>query len=107
MLADECSRLPSTGKIGSRAPRFRLLFTATPIRSYLEDLIDLAELVMEFPDDGDTKGAALTSLDLVVHGLGFGNQKGGKRRPRSPARTSEISSNASWCGRNARTLGRC
>ena len=31
---------------------------------------------MEFPDDGDTKGAALTSLDLVVHGLGFGNQKG-------------------------------
>ena len=30
---------------------------------------------MEFPDDGDT-GAALTSLDLVVHGLGFGNQKG-------------------------------
>ena len=39
-------------------------------------MIDLAELVMEFPDDGDTKGAALTSLDLVVHGLGFGNQEG-------------------------------
>ena len=77
VLADECSRLPSTWKDWiKRRGAFRLLFTATPIRSYLEDMIDLAELVMEFPDDGDTKGAALTSLDLVVHGLGFGNQKG-------------------------------
>jgi hypothetical protein len=77
VLADECSRVPSFWKEWIKRPSaFRLMFTATPIRSYLEDLIDLAELVMEFPEDVSTVGAARTSLDLVVQGLGFGNNEG-------------------------------
>ena len=59
VLADECSRVPSFWKEWIKRPRtFRLMFTATPIRSYLEDLIDLAELVMDFPEDVSTVGAA-------------------------------------------------
>ena len=69
VLCDESTKITKLWKEWVRENgTFTILFTATPYRCYLEDLVDISSLIMDVRNED--KNRALSSLDLVVRGFG-------------------------------------
>ena len=77
VVADECTKSFETWRnwIAENAETtFRVCLTATPLGSSLENLLDLASLVMEIPETA--KAIACYSLHKVVRGSGVDDRGG-------------------------------